>query len=220
VHALDDVTAVVEDTANVLSVNGAGEVRITVMFPITARRKLVPDEELGSGHSGYLYRTINRDLVVIVFWEIILQFRFSSQNLVNGLQKPAANQSTERVNNSQSHSIEVVLSDHHVVAAAGCNEDDGPLDPLPALVPLSSYIKHTDRQRTLLCVGVYCLLCVFLLLSTVDQLIFIGAFETRLHAVVFPQLLSMLKELLTDRQTERQTVSPLHSADFTRTNTY
>lgn len=37
--------------------------------------------------------------------------------------------------------------------------------------------------------------CV-LLLSTVDQLIFVGAFEAVLDAVVVPQLLSMLKELL------------------------
>lgn len=39
-----------------------------------------------------------------------------------------------------------------------------------------------------------------LLLSAVDQLIFVGAFKTRLDAVVLPQLLSMLKELLRDRQ--------------------
>lgn len=34
------------------------------------------------------------------------------------------------------------------------------------------------------------------LLSAVDQLIFVGAFKTRLDSIIFPQLLSMLKELL------------------------
>lgn len=39
-----------------------------------------------------------------------------------------------------------------------------------------------------------------LLLSAVNQLIFIGTLKARLHTVVLPQLLSMLKELLKDQK--------------------
>uniref|UniRef100_A0A3Q4HLY0 Uncharacterized protein n=1 Tax=Neolamprologus brichardi TaxID=32507 RepID=A0A3Q4HLY0_NEOBR len=229
VHPLDDVTAVVEDTADVLGVNSTGEVRVAGMFVVTRfYQKLISDEELGPHHFGVFI-----SLVVVIFWEIILQLRLSSQNLLSKnilLQEPTANQRTGQEPVGPDRSVEVqrfsqpiggvVLTDHHVVAAARCHEDDSALNPLPAFVPLSSYIKHTDTQTRLeLSVkAVSVLRCAsalgvmkdsqrlehvnvsVLLLSAVNQLIFIGTLKARLHTVVLPQLLSMLKELLKDQK--------------------
>uniref|UniRef100_A0A8C2X7D0 Uncharacterized protein n=1 Tax=Cyclopterus lumpus TaxID=8103 RepID=A0A8C2X7D0_CYCLU len=166
VHSLDDVTTVVEDAADVLSVDGAGKVRITVMFPIATRcadpLRDRRDRERETGHTereNDQRQTGQRErdgyLVVDVFGKIILQFRFSSQNLVSKdvlLQEPRVN--AEPVGPDGSEEVQrlskpvggVVFSDHHVVAAAGRHKDDGPLDPLPALVSLSANIEHAERQ--------------------------------------------------------------------------
>ena len=48
-----------------------------------------------------------------------------------------------------------------------------------------------------MCVCVRWCVCV-LLLSTVDELELVGPLEARLHAVVHPQLVRVLKELLED----------------------
>lgn len=53
-HPLDDVSAVVKDTADVLRVDGAREVRVAIVLPISGCRrnaeKLVPDKVLGPHH--------------------------------------------------------------------------------------------------------------------------------------------------------------------------
>lgn len=53
-HPLDDVSAVIKDTADVLRVDGAREVRVAIVLPISGCRrnaeKLVPDKVLGPHH--------------------------------------------------------------------------------------------------------------------------------------------------------------------------
>lgn len=54
VHPLDDVTAVVKDTPDILRVHSTGKMRIAIMLSVTGRRRnaeeLVPDEILCSDH--------------------------------------------------------------------------------------------------------------------------------------------------------------------------
>ena len=53
-HPLDDVTTIIEHAANILRIDGAGEVRIAIMFAIARGRRnaqeLVADEVLGTNH--------------------------------------------------------------------------------------------------------------------------------------------------------------------------
>uniref|UniRef100_A0A3Q2QIM5 Uncharacterized protein n=1 Tax=Fundulus heteroclitus TaxID=8078 RepID=A0A3Q2QIM5_FUNHE len=206
VHALDDVTAVVEDAADVLGVDGAGEVGVAVMFAVTAALIRSSDSLFCVPHVSVCTRvsvlTVRRNLVVPVLREIILQFRLSCQNLVNGLQKPSlapvGPDGSEQVQGLPEAVGGVVLSDDHVVAAAGCHEDDGPLDPLPALIPLTTYIKHTDTHLSVF---------DFVHLKPAQQVlqkkkiwVLLLTFEAGLDAVILPQFLGMLEEVLRQRE--------------------
>uniref|UniRef100_A0ABI7WKA1 Uncharacterized protein n=1 Tax=Felis catus TaxID=9685 RepID=A0ABI7WKA1_FELCA len=104
VHALNDVTAVVEHTADVLGVHGASEVGIAVVTPVSTgsadslvstHQKFVADEVLGPGHAWVLsglgspgprqevVRTILGSSVASKFWKVVLNFRFSSEDFLS-----------------------------------------------------------------------------------------------------------------------------------------
>lgn len=81
VHSLDDVTTIVEHSADVLCVHGAGEVRVAVMFAITRGcadpQEQIPDKELGSCNFGIfscIWCCIFRDSIVGILREIVFNF--------------------------------------------------------------------------------------------------------------------------------------------------
>uniref|UniRef100_A0A8D2AM85 Uncharacterized protein n=1 Tax=Sciurus vulgaris TaxID=55149 RepID=A0A8D2AM85_SCIVU len=164
-HALDDVTAVVEHTADVLSVHSAGEVRIAVVAPISTSSadslwKLISDEVLGPGHAGVLsglgsvMRTILRSSVASKFWKVVLNLRFPSKDFLSEqilLVEEQNHRDGAQPSNRERDALEevqsllqavglVVLPDDHVVAAAGHHEDNGSHIFKETLDPLAAFI--------------------------------------------------------------------------------
>ena len=119
--------------------------------------------------------------------------------------------------------LRVVLPQHHVVGAGGGHEDDGghiveTLDPLSALISLTTDIKHVEldlvnpelglkdargqdtcSQDVLLCWResllphhVHLVQKVF---GTVNQMVLVGAFKALLYTWVFPKCLCVVIKL-------------------------
>ncbi len=69
-HPLDDVSAVVKDTADVLRVDGARKVWVAIVLPISGCRrnaeKLVPDKVLGPHHL-FIYKIPNQDFFFFIY---------------------------------------------------------------------------------------------------------------------------------------------------------
>uniref|UniRef100_A0A673UX21 Uncharacterized protein n=1 Tax=Suricata suricatta TaxID=37032 RepID=A0A673UX21_SURSU len=176
VHALDDVTAVVEHTADVLGVHSAGEVGVAVVAPtLSTHQKFVADEVLGPGHAwvlsglgsrpGPYVRTILGSSVASKFWKVVLNFRFSSEDFLSEqvlLVEKQDHRDGAQPSTREGYALEevqsllqavglIVLPNDHVVAAAGHHEDNGShvcaLDPLAALVALAAHVEHSGVKR-------------------------------------------------------------------------
>ncbi|CAH6776696.1 Gm20721 [Phodopus roborovskii] len=167
-HALDDVTAVVEDAADVLSVHGAGEVGVAVVAPVSTSsadslqaeelqtgptyQKLVANEVLGPGHAWVLSGLGSPSEL----WKVVLNLRFSSEDFLSKQvllveeqdhrdgpagrpHIPVVPDALEEVQSLLQAVGLVVLPNDHVVAAAGHHEDDGS-HVIEALDPLAAFI--------------------------------------------------------------------------------
>uniref|UniRef100_A0A4W2I2Z7 Uncharacterized protein n=2 Tax=Bos TaxID=9903 RepID=A0A4W2I2Z7_BOBOX len=158
VHALDDVTAVVEHTADVLGVHSAGEVRVAVVAPvstsISTHQKFISNEVLGPGHAWVLSGLGSRSSK---FWKVVLNLRFSSKDFLSQqilLVEEQNHRDGAQPSKKEGNALEevqsllqavglVVLPNDHVVAAAGNHEDDGShiftLDPFAAFIALAAH---------------------------------------------------------------------------------
>uniref|UniRef100_A0A8C7BWY3 Uncharacterized protein n=1 Tax=Neovison vison TaxID=452646 RepID=A0A8C7BWY3_NEOVI len=141
VHALNDVTAVIEHTADVLGVHGASEVGVAVVASISTsstvstHQKFVADEVLGPGHAWVLSGLGSTSK----FWKVVLNLRFSSKDFLRKqvlLVEEQNHRDGAQPSNREGDAFEevqgllqavglVVLPNDHVVAAAGHHEDNG-----------------------------------------------------------------------------------------------
>lgn len=89
-HPLNDITTVIEDAPDVFCVHRTGKVGVTIVPAVSARRadpqKLVPDEVFCSCDARVLTRLwycVVWCCVSCKLWKILLNFRFSGQNLLS-----------------------------------------------------------------------------------------------------------------------------------------
>uniref|UniRef100_A0AAY4BMD2 Uncharacterized protein n=1 Tax=Denticeps clupeoides TaxID=299321 RepID=A0AAY4BMD2_9TELE len=216
-HPLDDVSAVVEDAADVLGVDGTGEVGVTVVSSIPAR--------CADPLQGQSLRA--------ACLEVLLNFGFPCQNLLSKqvlFRLPV--EETSPVIPDVLKEVQclletvglIVFSDDHVVAAACNHKYYGrhiSLNPFPAFIPLTSHIEHAEKVGKTHCVLITILdhritgqdsqkqtyligwsvvaLGLYSLLRTVDQLVLIGSLEAGPHPFVLPQEFGVFIKLLKKR---------------------
>uniref|UniRef100_A0A8D0WNI8 Uncharacterized protein n=1 Tax=Sus scrofa TaxID=9823 RepID=A0A8D0WNI8_PIG len=239
VHALDDVSAVVEHTADVLSVHSAGEVRVAVVAPVSTSSadslwKFISNEVLGPGHAWVLSGLGSSSK----FWKVVLNLRFSSEDFLSQqilLVEEQNHRDGAQPSNTEENALEevqgllqavglVVLPNDHVVAAAGDHENDGGHvfgtrekdDAVLGVTMRTVYLLEVDfvhlelglkdsRSQDAAAEGAYLVAGhVVSLLDDVnlvqeagiDELVLVGALVAGAHALVLPQSLGMLVELL------------------------
>uniref|UniRef100_A0A8C9ASJ0 Uncharacterized protein n=1 Tax=Prolemur simus TaxID=1328070 RepID=A0A8C9ASJ0_PROSS len=225
-HALDDVAAIVEDTADVFGVHGAGKVRVAVVAPVPAgsstHQKLITNEVLGPGHAWVLSRlrsttrTILRSSVARELWKVVLNLRFPSKDFLSEqilLVEEQNHRDRAQPSSKEGDALEevqsllqavglVVLSNDHVVAAAGYHENDcSHIYELFILllevdfVHLELGLKDSRSQDTAANFAYLVSWHIVILLddiNLVQELVLVGALIAGAHSFILPQNLGML----------------------------